>query len=189
MRRSLAIAVAAALVAAAPAAHAVDISSTFGSGDFGSWRTDGFGLPSYRYTVDEQHAPRARQPELAGAVDAWHQVGNDHIVADAFNHGYVQLWSQDRRFEWTNSYDAAAQHFAGGYGYLRAGSQVVSTLYDDRQRRSSSVRDFGVGYFRHAAWLSGLTVDEHVYAPFGDDPVLLHDVTIHNSTAGFRRVS
>ena len=74
MRRSLAIAVAAALVAAAPAAHAVDISSTFGSGDFGSWRTDGFGLPSYRYTVDELHefaqrlgrvSRRSRPPQSA----------------------------------------------------------------------------------------------------------------------------
>ena len=42
-------------------------------------------------------------------------------MADAFNHGYVQLWSQDRRYEWTNRYDAANLHFAGGFGWLRVG--------------------------------------------------------------------
>src|SRR5580692_5012936 len=120
MRRALSVllvtvsasAGAAATAGASPAGSAswpeASISSSAGSGDFGSWRTDGFGLPSYRYTLDELRSPIARQPELAGGTDASSQVGNDHIVADGFNHGYVELWSQDRRYEWTNLYDAAA---------------------------------------------------------------------------------
>ncbi len=114
--------------AALPGWPSVDISSTYGSGDFGRWVTDAFGLPSYRYTTDELSDPAARQPELAGSNDAWTQLGNDHIVADAFNHGYVELWSQDRRYEWTNRYAAAAEHFAGGYGYLRVDGHVTSAL-------------------------------------------------------------
>lgn len=197
MRRRL-IALAAALAVfgatAGPAASlsgwpSVDISSSFGSGDFGRWVKDSFGLPSYRYKIDELRDPLARQPELAGSTDAWTQVGNDHIIADAFNHGYVQLWSQDRRYEWTNRYDAAARHFAGGYGYLRAGGRVVSTLYDDRPAGASAVRDFGVGYSHHALNFAGLSIDEYVYAPFGDDPLLLHDVTIRNDTPRRRRVT
>ena len=40
-------------------------------------------------------------------------------------------------------------------------------------------RDFGVGYVRaHRARGLGIEVDEDVYAPFGDDPLLLHEVTI-----------
>ena len=39
------------------------------------------------------------------------------------------------------------------------------------------------GYSRRTLAAAGLAVDEHVYAPFGDDPVLLHDVTIRNRTA------
>lgn len=194
MRRLTAVAVALGLAlgglaaAAVPAAAlpgwpSVDISSSFGSGDFGQWQTDPFGLPSYRYTVDELRDPIAQQPELAGSTDAWTQLGNDHIVADAFNHGYVQLWSQDRRYEWTNLYDAAGQHFAGGYGYLSADGRVASTLYDDRPAGAATVRDFGVGYFHHSLSLPGVSVDEYVYAPFGNDPLLLHDVTIRNDTA------
>ncbi len=173
---------------AAPWAPA-DIASSVGSGDFGTWRTDPFGLPSYRYTVNELTDPRARQPELAGGTGASSQVGNDHIVADAFNHGYVQLWSQDRRYEWTNRYDAADRHFAGGFGYLRIGRRVVSTLYDDRPAGSRTLRDFGIGYFHRATRADGTLIDEYVYAPFGNDPLLLHDVTITNETSQRRRVS
>src|SRR3954451_7731973 len=71
-----------------------DIASTHGSGAFGTWRVDEHGLPTYRYGIDEETARFAPQPELAGNRSAWHQVGNDHIVADAYNHGYVELWSQ-----------------------------------------------------------------------------------------------
>ena len=60
-----------------------------------------YGLPAYRYDIDELTNPIAQQPELSGNVNAWSQVGNDHVVADAFNHGYVQLWSQDRLYQWT----------------------------------------------------------------------------------------
>jgi hypothetical protein len=34
-----------------------------------------------------------------------------------------------------------------------------------------------------------LGVDESVYAPFGDDPLLLHDVTIHNDGSRARRIT
>ena len=167
----------------------VDISSSSGSGAFGRWRVDPFGLPSYRYTLAELTDPRAPQAELAGSRDAWHQLGNDHIVANAYNHGYVQFWSQDRRYQWLNRYDAASGHYAGGYGYLRSGRQTISTLYDDRPKGSTSSRDFGVGYFHRSTAASGFAIDEYVYAPFGDDPLLLHDVTISNRSSRARKAS
>ena len=40
------------------------------------------------------------------------------MVADAFNHGWTQLWSQDRRYEWTNFYQPSSDHFSGGYGRI-----------------------------------------------------------------------
>jgi Glycosyl hydrolase 36 superfamily, catalytic domain/Glycosyltransferase family 36 len=160
----------------------VPIDSAFGSGSFGRWTVDGFSMPAYRYTIDELTAPQARQPELAGSTDAWHQVGNDHIVADAFNHGYTQLWSQDREYQWMNFYDPQRDQFAGGYGYLNVGGRVISTLYDDRPAGARTERDFGVGYFRTRTVAAGLDTNQVVYAPFGDDALLLHDVTIRNTT-------
>lgn len=94
----------------------VRVDSSYGSGHFGSWFVDGFGLPAFRYDVDERSDPRAQQPELAGGTAAQHQVGNDHIVAAAFNHGHTQLWSQDRLAQWANLSQPAGRHYAGGYG-------------------------------------------------------------------------
>ena len=167
----------------------VDVSSTRGSGAFGRWTVDRFGLPSYRYSIDEERDPDAAQPELGGRTDAWHQIGNDHIVADAFNHGYVQLWSQDRRYQWTNLFEPAAGHLSGGFGYLRLGDRTISTMYDDRPRGSRAERWFGVGYLKRRTGVAGVAVNERVYAPFGDAPILLHDVAITNRTGNARRAS
>src|SRR6267143_324027 len=35
----------------------------------------------------------------------------------------------------------------------------------------------------------GIDVQDFVYAPFGDDPLLLHDVTLTNTTGAAKRVS
>lgn len=164
-------------------ASAAEVDSAYGSGSFGTWAVDRFGLPAYRYEIDEETAPQAAQPELGGKTDAWHQVGNDHLVANAYNHGYVQLWSQDRLYQWMNFYDPSRRHYAGGYGYLNAGGKTVSTLYDDRPDGAETERDFGVGYFRRKTVTGGLSIEEFIYAPFGDDPVLLHDVTVTNTSS------
>jgi hypothetical protein len=169
-----------------------DVSSTRGSGVFGRWFVDRFGLPAYRYRIDEARDPRARRPELedvAHRTDAWSQLGNDHVVANAYNHGYTQLWSQDRVYEWVNRYSAADGQYAGGFGYLRSGGRTISTLYADRPPGARAGRVFGTGYSRRSLAAAGLVVEEYVYAPFGDDPVLLHDVTIRNTTPRAREAS
>jgi hypothetical protein len=200
MRRSTPLlALALAIGVAVPAAAAPprlsgdhagsNISSTYGSGAFGRWFVDRFRLPAYRYAVNEDTTPYARQPELNGRTDAWHQLGNDHIVANAYNHGYVQLWSQDRRYQWANQFQPDRNHLAGGYGYLNVGGHVISTLHSDIPAGASQQREFGAGYARRVTSADGVTADEYVYAPFGDDPVLLHDVTIKNTGSSPKDVS
>lgn len=159
-----------------------DIASTYGSGDFGQWTVDRHKLPAYRYEIDELTDPIAAQPELSGNVNAWSQVGNDRVVADASNHGYTQLWSQDRLYQWTNYYDASHEHYAGGFGYLNLEGRVTSTLYDDRPAGATTSRAFGVGYYEKSTKASGVAEQDRVYAPFGNDSLLLHDVTIRNTS-------
>lgn len=159
-----------------------DIASTYGSGSFGTWTDDGFGLPFFRYDTDEVHDPKAQQPELAGSTAAQHQVGNDHIKGMAFNDGYMEFWSQDRLAQWANLYQPQYQHYSGGYGYLNVGGKVVSTLYLDRPAGAPFERDFGVGYSRKRITAAGIALTQTVYAPFGNDPVLLDDVTLKNTT-------
>ncbi len=165
------------------------ISSTYGSGVFGQWTTDSAGLAAYDYTLNELTSPYAPQDELAGSTDAYHQVGNDFVHADAFNHGYVQLWSGERDYQWANYYQASSQHFAGGYGYLNVDGHAYSTLYDDRAAGAPGQRRFGTGYFQTQVTEGGVGVLQRVYAPFGDDPLMLHDVSLTNTTAAVEHVS
>ncbi len=165
------------------------VNSSYGSGDFGFWKIDPFGLPAYRYVIDEATDPIAKQPELAGGTQAQHQVGNDHIKGMAWNDGYTELWSQDRLSQWANLYQPASRHFAGGYGYLNVDGKTASTFFLDRPAGSSFTRTFGVGYYKRTLRAGGLAVVETTYAPFGNDPVLLDDVTLTNRTSRTHRVS
>ena len=124
------------------------IASSYGSGDFGRWTVDRFGLPSYRYTLDQQTSPLAHQAELAGGTDAWSQVGNDRVKADAFNQGYTELWSQDRLAQWINQIDTAHRHLGGGFGYLNVDGKVISTLYDDRPPGAATETEVRSGLLR-----------------------------------------
>ena len=73
----------------------VDIPNlAFGSGSFGEWIEDAFGLPAYRYTCDQRRDPKAITPVnliWRSPTDHSHQVGNDRLVAVASNYGYVQV--------------------------------------------------------------------------------------------------
>ncbi len=161
---------------------ASNIDSTYGSGDFGHWMVDQWGLPAFDYTANEMTDPAARQPELAGSSAAQHQVGNDNIKGMAFNDGYTQFWDQDLESQWANLYAPSDRHYAGGYGYLSVNGKVTSTLYLDHQSNELTDRQFGIGYYRKAVVFNGVGAQEVTYAPFGSDPVLLDDVTLTNTT-------
>ncbi|HUC03973.1 MAG TPA: hypothetical protein VL961_01155 [Acidimicrobiales bacterium] len=161
---------------------AASIDSSYGSGHFGTWATDQWGLPVYDYTDDEMTDPDARQSEVDGSTAAQHQVGNDDIKGLAFNDGDTELWSQELEPQWANLYDPAHRHYGGGYGYLDVDGHVTSTLYLDHQPDELFARQFGVGYYRKAIVFDGVGAAETTYAPFGSDPVLLDDITLTNTT-------
>jgi len=86
LRNSLGLALgtrcAAALPGAAKAAPAKDRAGKipFGSGHFGRWDEDEFGLPTFRYTANQAADPHAvtdLQPGILSATEHIHQVGND----------------------------------------------------------------------------------------------------------------
>ncbi len=174
------------LLSAQPAAERIE--SSRGSGSFGRWQVDSFGLPAYEYRLDQQADPRADQPELDGNDANWSQLGNDAIVANAYNHGYVQLWSSARLYQWANRHDGEARHYAGGFGWLRlADGRAASTLYLDRPPASHFRRTFGAGYASKRMRFAGLRVTHTTTAPFGDDSALVDEVTITNRSGKDRR--
>src|SRR5205085_576424 len=59
----------------------------------------------------------------------------------------------------------------------------------DRPRRARFGRAFGIGYYRKDLRAAGIDLSQVVYSPYGDDPVLLDDVTLRNTTHRRKRVS
>src|SRR5580692_11539450 len=100
--------------------------TTFGSGHFGEWVTDEFGLPAYRYTCNQVSDPAAVtpvHPQWRSATDHTHQVGNDRLVAAVSNYGYVQVRQDEGSPKFLNDYFPEESHFGGGIGFLTDGQR------------------------------------------------------------------
>lgn len=156
--------------------------AAYGSGHFGTWVEDEFGLPAFHYTCDQIHDPKAVtqvNPAILSATEHIHQVGNDRLVAIASNYGHVRVRQDEGAPKFLNDYAPDRGCFAGGFGYLTNGKEVLSTFYPGGGK--SFDRIFGVGYLRKKVAGESFSADQVIFAPFGNDPVLLSQVTITNS--------
>lgn len=155
----------------------------YGSGYFGKWITDESGLPAYNYTCNQTTDPKAVTPtykEFRLPTDQSHEVGNDRLVGVASNYGYIQIRQDEGSPKFLNDYNPAAKQYGGGFGYLTDGKSVLSTFYTGKQ--SQFERIFGVGYYRKKVSNENYGVDQVIFAPFGDDPVVISQVTITNNS-------
>lgn len=165
-----------------PSGTGTDNHPAYGSGYFGAWIEDEWGLPAFEYRCDQINDPKARtelNPGILGASEHIHQVGNDRIVAVASNYGHVRVRQDEGAPKFLNDYAPERGYFGGGFGYLTDGNATLSTLYPGNAK--SFDRIFGIGYFRKKVSGGAFRVDQVVFAPFGNDPVLLSQVTITNS--------
>ncbi|MFX0061249.1 MAG: GH36-type glycosyl hydrolase domain-containing protein [Candidatus Hermodarchaeota archaeon] len=157
-------------------------NKAFGSGYFGEWITDEFGLPAYRYTCNQIEDPKAITPvhkDWRSETDHIHQVGNDRLIGVASNYGYIQVRQDEGSPKYLNDYDPKRNQYAGGFGYLIDGTNVLSTFYSGQ--KESFDRIWGIGYYRKTVTGKELTVDQIVFAPFGDEPLLVSQITIINN--------
>ncbi|HUK48139.1 MAG TPA: hypothetical protein VLW06_11130, partial [Terriglobales bacterium] len=155
----------------------------YGSGYFGSWIEDEFGLPTFHYTCDQVHDPKAKtevNPGILAPTEHIHQVGNDRIVAIASNYGHVRVRQDEGAPKFLNDHAPERGTYAGGFGYLTDGKSVLSTYNLGNTKIENFDRIFGVGYFRKKASKENYAVDQVIFAPFGDDPVLISQITITN---------
>ncbi|MFX1440621.1 MAG: GH36-type glycosyl hydrolase domain-containing protein, partial [Promethearchaeota archaeon] len=153
----------------------------FGSGYFGEWIKDEFGLPAYRYTCDQIRDPKAVSPMTEvwrQNTDHLHQVGNDRLVAVVSNYGHVQVRQDEGSPKFLNDYDPSRFQFGGGIGYLTDGESVLSTYYNGQADEFDRI--FGMGYFRKTVKDNSYVLDQVIFAPFGDIPVIVSQVTIEN---------
>lgn len=156
----------------------------FGSGHFGEWVTDSFGLPAYRYTCDQLTDPLAISPvhkQWRSPTDHTHQLGNDRLVAAVSNYGYVQVRQDEGSPKFLNDYYPEGSRFGGGLGFLTDGHRMLSTYYAGNAE--SFERILGLGYLRKIVKGYSWAVDQLIFAPFGEDPVLLSIVTVRNESS------
>ncbi len=155
-----------------------------GHGIFGKWITDRYGLPAYEYTMDQRTDPRARwDPRTAPeSTLMWFPLGNGRITALAYNHGFVELFFNDSDPRWINAYDPGALHFSGGFGFVREGNDVFTTLHEHGPPGARFRRIFGMGYFTKIIEHRGLLVEQTVCAPVTEPrlPLLVSETRLRN---------
>jgi hypothetical protein len=162
-----------------------DTQEGYGSGHFGLWEKDPHGLPCYHYTCDQLTDPLAVLPvdkTWRSPTDHMHQVGNDRLVAVASNYGHVQVRQDEGSPKFLNDFYPEENRYGGGIGFLAdAEGFVLSTFYTGNV--DSFDRVFGIGYLQKRVAAGHYSVDQIVFAPYGDDPVLVSQVTITNHSS------
>jgi hypothetical protein len=153
--------------------------ANFGSSNFGTWIEDEYGLTAFRYAAHQTTDPKAVtdvRPGILAPTEHVHQVGNDRIIALASNYGKVRVRQDEGCPKFLNDIDRETSQFGGGLGYLTDGEETLSTYYDGSNQEFERI--FGVGNFRKKVTGKRYSVDQVISAPFGDDPVLVSQVTI-----------
>jgi hypothetical protein len=153
----------------------------YGSGHFGEWITDQFGLPAYKYTCNQVTDPKAIAPvhkEWRSPADHTHQVGNDRLVAAVSNYGYVQVRQDEGSPKFLNDHCPELGRYGAGVGFLTDGKAVLTSYYPGNG--DSFDRILGEGYFKKTVKGHQYEVEQTILAPFGDDPVVVSMVKITN---------
>lgn len=155
---------------------------SYGSGNFGRWIVDEFGLPAYEYTLLQEKEDIALwwNSEHKERTEHWHQIGNSRISAAAYNYGYIQLFTQEGGFKWINYYDEDELNLGGGFSFIQNGEKIWSTAYKYRPENSKTTRTFGINYFFSEIEYDNIIVSRYVYTPDEDVPIILTDIKIEN---------
>lgn len=152
------------------------------SNDFGKWFYDAYKLPAFEYTLN-QYEYTEKYPMSSRIFnkekDHYAQIGNDRIIGIPSNYGYIRIRQDEGSPKYINDYDADHNEYAGGFGYLTYGDTVLSTYYHPG---STMKRIFGASYFQKIIENEEMKIDQVIYAPFGDDPIMKDDVKITNKT-------
>lgn len=160
-------------------------TEAYGSGHFGRWENDAHGLPAYRYTCNQLTDPLAVLPVdkvWRSPTDHMHQVGNDRLVAVASNYGHVQVRQDEGSPKFLNDFCPEEDRYGSGIGFMADDNGfVLSTYYTGAATTFDRV--FGMGYLQKRVVAHAYVVDQVIFAPYGDDPVLISQVTITNQSA------
>eukprot|EP01043_Picozoa_sp_COSAG02_P008023 COSAG02_NODE_249_length_27097_cov_30.179155_12_plen_805_part_00 len=150
---------------------------SYGSGNFGNWSADEFGLP--RYTV----TGRAAAEEISKANGGFlHQFGNDRMILVAMTDGSVAMRQDEGGAKILNHRDKTNRQHGGAVGFLSEGSQVLLHTYNNGT--GDIEMQLGSGYFRKRVRSDAarLSIEHSVVAPHGDHSFAVIVVNITNES-------
>lgn len=159
-----------------------------GGGVFGAWTIDDDGLPAYDYGLDQNADERAAWENTEGQDRRYHwaSFGNARVTAMASNDGWIEVTTQDRGVTYLNKVDEAQRSFGGGFSFVDDGEATWTTAYKWRPRGSHATRRFGMGYAESTLAHRDVRVARRTYAPAGDAPLVIDEVTIENTSTSPR---
>jgi hypothetical protein len=166
-----------------------------GGGIYGTWILDKYGMPAFRYELDERNDPRGVRPNSEDIfplykkrTDHFHVMGNDRVKLVAVDDGYVTLFGDERGPTFMNRFAEDQQNLGGGFSYVKDGADVWSSMYKHAPASAKTTRVFGMGYFETETEVSGLLVRHTIHAPAGDAALLVDDVVVKNTTSAMKSV-
>ncbi len=148
--------------------------SPYGSGIFGEWVTDPYGLPAYLYRFSLSD-PRSYytvrdtgswEPERRN--DHYHLIGNERTLVRCFNDGSAELIAPLRLFVAVNYHAPSRGLGTGGYGMLFYPGGSLSTRFEANARIL-----FGEGYCKKEVRDGAHSITQYLFSPDGRDPVLI----------------
>ena len=176
----------------------------YGSGIFGKWFTDEFGLAAYNYSLDqtdidpgiEYLTKKEKKDRTKIKVSKTlqkrrniHLIGNDNAIGLAVNNNSVQVFSGERGAKYLNRFAPELKAYSGGFGFIKDGTDQWSMLYSPKTGVNYKERIFGMGYFKKSAEKNDLEVTETVFTPFGKEATYLIEVRLKNKSKNKKKVS
>ncbi|MBN2152506.1 MAG: hypothetical protein JW839_13725 [Candidatus Lokiarchaeota archaeon] len=158
---------------------------------FGTWAMDRNGLPSFVYDCNEFQEPAAQHFTTWGHDNThYHLLGNSCWFGIATNHGQLYLFDPRRGFTLVGGDPDAT---------LPARSSLVTftvedqggTKWEDINTTSSQPltrRVFGAGYFEKGIEAGPLRIASKILFPAGDDPAMVAECSVENTTNTPRRI-
>ena len=104
----------------------------------------------------------------------------EHWYATTAPRGVIMAEAQPHAPDRERLRELTRHAFAGGFAYLDDGDAVWTSAYRYRPEKAKTRRLFGMGYFEATMTYRDIRLTRRVYAPPGDDAVLLVDAHIEN---------
>jgi hypothetical protein len=141
-----------------------DAWSNYGSGAYGNWSGDEYGLP--RYTVAKGSAAIGAISKANGGF--LYQFGNDRHIVMAMADGSVSMRQDEGGAKLLNARDTGHGQHGGGLGFLSEDDKLRLHTLDNGT--GGVEMQLGVGYFRKRVHSEAamLSLEHSIIAPHGD---------------------